>query len=47
MNTIGYEHTLLTVSVILISIGALIQLRHIFVLIASLWRRKDVRERPA
>ena len=47
VNTIGYEHTLLTVSVILISIGALIQLRHIFVLIASLWRRKDVRERPA
>ncbi|WP_425064577.1 hypothetical protein [Reyranella sp.] len=47
VNTIGYEHTLLTVSVILISIGALIQLRHIFVLIASLWRRKNVRERPA
>ena len=47
VNTIGYEHTLLTVSVILISIGALIQLRHIFVLIASLWRRKNIRERPA
>ena len=47
VNTVGYEHTLLTVSVILISIGALIQLRHVFVLIATLWRHKSVPGRPA
>lgn len=47
VNTIGYEHALLTVSVILISIGALIQLRHIFVLIATLWRRKELQTDPA
>jgi hypothetical protein len=44
VNTVGYEHALLTVSVTLISVGALIQLRHVFVLIATLWRRKTVRE---
>lgn len=44
VNTIGYEHALLTVSVTLISIGALIQLRHVFVLIATLWRPVSVPE---
>ena len=44
VNTIGYEHMLLTVSVTLISIGALIQLRHVFVLLATLRRRQDVPE---
>lgn len=47
VNTIGYEHALLTVSITLISIGAIIQLRHVLVLIAALWRRKPVRETAA
>lgn len=42
VNTIGYEHALLTVSVILISIGAAIQLRHVVVLLATLWRGKTL-----
>ena len=41
VNTIGYEHALLSVSVSLISIGALIQLRHVFVLLATLRRRRN------
>ncbi|TAJ90321.1 MAG: hypothetical protein EPO41_17965 [Reyranella sp.] len=46
VNTTGYEHTLLTVSVVLIAIGAIIQSRHVFVLLATLWRRRTVRENP-
>lgn len=44
VHTVGYEHAPLTVSVALISIAALIQLRHAFVLIRTLWRRKPARE---
>lgn len=42
VNAVGYEHALLTASVTLISIAALIQLRHVLVLIAMLWRHKQV-----
>jgi uncharacterized membrane protein YvlD (DUF360 family) len=47
VNTVGYEHALLTVSVVLIAIGALIQARHILALVATLWRGKHAGERPA
>ncbi len=40
INTVGYEHTLLVIALVLIAIGTLIQIRHVFVLIATLWRRK-------
>lgn len=45
VNVVGYEHVLLTVAITLISIGAFIQLRHVFVLIATLWRGNTVREK--
>jgi hypothetical protein len=47
VNTVGYEHTLLTISVVLISIGALIQARHVVALVATLWRGKHDGESPA
>jgi hypothetical protein len=45
INTVGYEHTLLVIALVLIAIATLTQIRHVFVLIATLWRRKhDVEE---
>jgi hypothetical protein len=40
INTVGYEYTLLVIALVLIAIGTLIQIRHVFVLIATLWRHK-------
>jgi len=42
INTVGYEHALLVVALVLIAVGTLVQIRHVFVLIATLWRRKPV-----
>jgi len=47
INTVGYEHTLLVISLVLIAIGTLIQIRHVFVLIATLWRHKPSVEKTA
>ena len=47
VNTVGLEYTLLTISIVLIALGTLIQARHVFVLIATLWRRKHFVEKPA
>lgn len=40
VNTVGYEYSLLTLAVVLIAIGALIQARHVFALISALWRHR-------
>jgi len=47
VNTVGYEYTLLSISMGLIAIGTLIQARHVFVLIATLWRRRHFVENAA
>lgn len=47
VNTVGYEYTLLSISVVLIALGTLIQIRHVFVLVATLWRRKQFADKPA
>lgn len=47
INTVGYEYTLLTIALVLIAIGTLIQIRHVFVLVATLWRRKHFEEHAA
>lgn len=47
INTVGWEHTLLTIALVLIAIGTLIQLRHVFVLFATLWRRTHYIEKAA
>ena len=46
VNTVGYEYSLLTIAIVLIAIGTLIQIRHVFVLIATLWRHKRGGEKP-
>ncbi len=40
VNTVGYEYALLTLAIVLISIGTLIQIRHVLVLIAAVWRHR-------
>ncbi len=40
VNTVGYEYSLLTLAIVLIAIGTLIQVRHVFALIAELWRHR-------
>jgi hypothetical protein len=47
INTVGYEYTLLTIALVLIAIGTLIQIRHVFVLVATSWRRKHFEEHAA
>jgi hypothetical protein len=46
VNTVGYEYSLLTIAIVLIAIGTLIQIRHVFVLIATLWRHKHGEKKP-
>ena len=46
VNTVGYEYSLLTLAVILIAIGALIQARHVFALILALWRHRRGGDAP-
>jgi hypothetical protein len=45
INTVGYEHTLLAIALVLIAIGTIIQIRHVFVMVATLWRAKHVAEK--
>jgi hypothetical protein len=45
INTAGYEYTLLAVALVLIAIAAVIQIRHVIVLLATLWRRKSFEEK--
>lgn len=47
VNTVGYEYSLLTVSIVLITIGSLIQARHVLVLIATMWRHRRPEQQPA
>lgn len=46
VNTVGYEYSLLTLAVILIAIGALIQARHVLALILALWRHRRGGDAP-
>ncbi len=40
-------HEPVTIALVLIAIGTLIQIRHVFVLVATLWRRKHFEEHAA
>ena len=47
INTAGYEYPLLAIALVLIAIGTLIQIRHVLVLISTVWRRKHIEEKAA